>query len=170
MTKSVAVLAVPHQLQGPGFRDYVEDPSYPLLLKLLMRVHDVDFVFEEAAGRHPSVADCSATAFHRPAQYLDIDPPPEERPKYGIAMEVGGGAGIDPCHSPDYYESSKVDEQRKREELWVSRIVSTPFQKALVIVGVAHGLSVAFRLVSAGVSVAETYVYTPYSKLCSHRK
>jgi hypothetical protein len=166
MGKSAVVLAVPHQIQGPGFQSYIKDPSYKLLVKNLMQSNGIDFVFEEAAGRGPSIAEKLANSFGRPVGYLDMDPAPDDRPKYGIARQVGGGGPIDPCNSPDVYESSKVDEQRKREELWLERMLLTAFAKGLVIVGSAHGLSVAFRLSSAGVSVIDNYQYMPYDKLC----
>jgi hypothetical protein len=149
MSNSAVVLAVPHQLQGSRFHGYVKDPSYSLLVDNLMR--DADFVFEEAAGRGPSIAEQAAKSFDTPLQYLDFDPPRDERPKYGIAMDVGQGAPIDPANSPDVYEYSSVDEQSKREELWLHCVLSKPFEKALVIVGLAHSLSFAFRLASAGV-------------------
>jgi hypothetical protein len=166
MSKSVLVLGIPHQLQGPGFLGYVEDRSYALLVENLMQ-DDVDFVFEEAAGRGPSIAELLVDAFPRAVKYVDIDPPPDKRPMYGIAMKVGGGGPIDPCNSPDMYESSKVDEQSKREELWLHCILCKPFKKGLAIVGLAHSLSFAIRLLSAGVSVDETYSYIPFNKLCT---
>lgn len=167
MDKSAVVLAVPHRIQGPKFQGYIEDRSYSPFVKKLM-YDNIDFVFEEAAGYGPSIAEQLAKTFQRPVGYLDIDPTPDERPKYGIAKVVGSGGPVDPCNSPDVYETSKVDEQGKREQVWVNRITESHFQKGLVIVGLAHSLSVAFRLVAAGVAVIDTYDYTPYSKLCGH--
>ncbi len=166
MSKSAVVLGVPHQLQGRRFQGFVEDPSYSIFVKSLM--HDVDFVFEEASGRGPSIAGELAGSFHRLVQYVDIDPPRDERPKYGIPMEVAGGGAIDPCNSSDVYEYARIDGQRLREELWLHCVLSKPFEKGLVIVGLAHSLSFGFRLLSAGVSVHdEIYQYTPYNKLCT---
>jgi hypothetical protein len=167
MSQSAVVLAVPHRIQGPNFQGYIEDRSYAPFVKRLMYDH-MDFVFEEAAGYGPSIAEQLAKTFQRPLGYLDIDPTPDERLKYGIAKVVGCGGPVDPCNSPDVYETSKVDEQGKREQVWVNRITESHFQKGLVIVGLAHSLSIAFRLVAAGVSVIDTYDYTPYSKLCGH--
>lgn len=165
MSKSAVLLGVPHQLQGLGFRGYVEDPSYSRLVKTLMG--GVDFVFEEATGRGPSIAEQLVGFSQRPVQYLDFDPPPDERPKHGIEKLVGGGWPIDPCNSSDVCETSTVGEQRKREELWLDRVLSKPFEKALVIVGLAHSLSFTFRLTSKGINVNESQYYIPYSKLCT---
>jgi hypothetical protein len=60
-----------------------------------------------------------------------------------------------------------VAEQRKREEMWHQRLDDQPFVKGLVICGLAHSLSFAFRLLSAGFNVTETYNYVPYHKLCT---
>jgi hypothetical protein len=130
-------------------------------------LYGVNFVFEEATGRGPSIAEELVGSSHRRVQYLDFDPTPDERPMHGIAKVVGGGWPIDPCNSLDACETSTVEEQRKREELWLERVLSNPFDKALVIVGLAHGLSFAFRLTSNGISVTESQNYIPYSKLCT---
>jgi hypothetical protein len=165
MSKSAVVLGVPHQLQGPGFQGYVPDPSYSRLVKTLMG--GVDFVFEEATGRGPSIAEQLVGSSQRSVQYLDFDPTPADRPKHGIAKVVGGGWPIDPCNSSDACETSTVEEQRKREELWLDRVLSKPFEKALVIVGLAHSLSFTFRLASKGIGVDESQNYIPHSRLCT---
>jgi hypothetical protein len=125
MTKSALVLGVPHQLQGPNFMGYVDDPSYGVLLEDL--IHDgVDFVFEEATGRGPSTAEKLTQSILGPGHYLDVDPALNERAKYGIAKVTGGGGPIDPCHSIDVHESALVEEQGKREKLWIERIQMQP--------------------------------------------
>jgi hypothetical protein len=63
-------------------------------------------VFEEASGRGPSIAEQLADSSQRPVQYVNFDPPPAERPKYGIAAEVGSGRAIDQCNCPDSCEFS----------------------------------------------------------------
>ncbi len=68
----------------------------------------------------------------------------------------------------DYYEWVAVDVQKVREELWIRRITESSFQNAFVIVGIAHNLSVAFRLASAGIRVEQAWSYTPHHKLCRH--
>lgn len=165
MTRSAVVLAVPHQLQGPAFGGYVDDPSYSLLLENVTR-DGVDFVFEEASGRTPSTAEQVAVSRLGEDHYLDVDPSVDERPKYGIAKVTGGGGPIDPFRSKDIYESALLDEQRKREDLWVQRVVAQPFKKALIIVGLAHGLSLGFRLASAGIEVRDVFLYIPHEKVC----
>lgn len=170
MSRCVQVIAVPHQLQGPGFHSYVEDESYSDWVGAFIR-NGVDFVFEEASGRGPSVGQQLADSVLGPGHYLDIDPSRDERPKYGLAKDSGGGGCIDPMNSADVYEQSNVDQQRKREELWQERIQAKTFKKGVVICGTAHALSVAFRLRAPGVEV-EVYTYTPHGKLCprQHRQ
>lgn len=166
MSKAALILGVPHQLQGPSFRGYIDDPSYGILLQDLIQ-HGVDFVFEEATGRRPSTAEKLTESVLGAGHHLDVDPPVNERAKYGIAKITGGGGPIDPSRPIDVYESALVEEQRKREELWLQRIQTQPFSKALIVVGLAHALSIAFRLVSAGVGIPEVRHYVPYHKFCT---
>ena len=170
VTRCVQVVAVPHQLQGPGFHGYVKDESFSDWLEGFIR-NGVDFVFEEASGRGPSIAQELADSALGPDHYLDIDPSREERPKYGLAKDSGSGGPIDPMNSTDVYEQSDVEQQRKREELWEKRIQAKTFKQGLVVCGTAHALSVAFRLKVPGVEV-EVYTYTPHGKLCprQHRR
>jgi hypothetical protein len=171
MSKSIIVLAVPHQLQGPKFRGHIYDSAYANLIEDF--IAGADFVFEEAAGRRPSTAEDIANTVLGPGHYLDIDPPRDERNKYGIAVDTGGACPIDPYQKvepgvpPDGYNFEIVDEHRKREELWLLRLQDQPFEKGLAICGIAHGLSFAFRLLSAGISVERTNSYIPYHKLCT---
>jgi hypothetical protein len=156
--KSVVVLSVPHQLQGRQFRDYVEDPCYPTLLKELL--FGVEFVFEEAAGCGPSIAEKLVRDGYAGGHYLDIDPRADQREKYGMAPIT-----IDPGHSTSWYNCQMVDEHRKREKFWLEQVKSEQFQKALVICGLHHGLSFAFRLEAAGFPDVELYDYVPFHKL-----
>jgi hypothetical protein len=158
MSKSVDVLAVPHQLQGPGFRGYVDDPCYSTLLK--EQLFGVDFVFEEAAGRGPSIAEELVREGYAKGHYLDIDPPANQRGEYGIASTT-----IDPGHSTSWYSCQMIDEHRKREQLWLKRVENEEFRKALVICGVHHGLSFTFRLEAAGFPDVDLYDYLPFNKL-----
>ena len=119
MTKSVVVLGVTHELQGPRFIGYVDDPSYPLLLKLSMR--GVDFVFEEASGLGPSIAENLANSILGPGHYVDVDPSASQRGIYRIvAIDMGDGA-IDRNNSPDRYVPIAVEPHKIREELWARR-------------------------------------------------
>jgi hypothetical protein len=171
MSKSVVVLAVPHQLQGKRFGGYIDVPSYSRLVKGLIR-NRVDFVFEEAGGLRPSIAEDLAQAELGPGHYMDVDPPPSERPKLGIEAVTGGFSPNDPFETPepgvpaDGCDWSIVEEQVKREKVWRERIEAQPFTKGLMVCGLAHSLSFAFGLLSAGMSV-ENYNYAPFSKLCT---
>lgn len=164
MTKSALVLGVPHQLQGPRFHGYVDDQSYGIRVRNLIQ-DGVDFVLEEATGFNPSTAETLTESILGAGHYLDIDPSVDERENNGIAKITGGGGPIDPCHSTDVCSWEFLEEQRKREELWLHKIQSQRFCKALVIVGLAHGLSIAFRLTSDRVDVREVRYYIPYQKL-----
>jgi hypothetical protein len=144
MSKSAVVLGVPHPLQGPEFRG--------------------------CSGLGPSIAEGHADSLLGKGHYLDIDPPPSDRDKHAVAKVTSGWVPIDSWQTSvhaDGYEWSIVDEQRKREELWLQRVQSQPFKKGLVICGTSHGLSFAFRLLSAGIGVDQAYSYLPHHKLCS---
>src|SRR5665213_1521561 len=149
MSKLVIVLGTLHQLQGPTFTGYTNDPSYSMLVQNLIDSEKIDFVFEEASGRVPSIAGKLAEPLgsHR---YLDIDPPRSERFKYDIAEDTEHCGPIDVFESPETYCELVVDEHRKREELWLERLRKKEFERGLVICGIGHGLSFAFRLQSAG--------------------
>ena len=158
------LLAVPHQLQGPNFRGYIKDSSYSQLVGDFIK-NGIDFVFEEASGHGPTIAEECADALLGIGHYSDIDPSRSERLTLGIA-ETLTGLPVDACNSNDMYTYHYIEEHRKREELWLHKIQVQPFEKALLICGLAHILSVAFRLLSAGVSV-EVNDYLPYDKLCT---
>lgn len=164
MSKSVVVLAVPHQLQGQGFKGYIVNQTYSDLVASYIG-DGVDFVFEEAAGQAPSIAANLAESLLGPNRYMDIDPPPQERDKYHIAVKTGGGDWLEPGVSEEICEWAIVEENRKREALWTQRVKDQPFTKGLAICGIAHGLSFAFRLSSAGINVEKSYSYIPHRKL-----
>jgi hypothetical protein len=167
MSQTIQLIAVPHQLQGPKFNGYVEDTTYSDWVENFIEA-GVDFVFEEASGRGPSIAEQHANSILKPGHYMDVDPPANERRRYGLAEVSATGGPIDPVHSSDVYESPYVGEQIKREELWQKRIESEKFEKGLVICGLAHSLSFAFRLHGAGMSVTVS-TYIPHGKLCTRR-
>lgn len=164
MSQLVRLLAVPHQIQGRGFRGYIEDPSYLQLVRDLIR-DDVDFVFEEAAGHSPSIAEELTHSLLGPSHYADMDPSRSTRLKLGIA-ETLSGLPIDPFNSNDMYTCHSIIEHEKREKLWLQKIGMQPFKRGLVICGLAHILSFAFRLQNSKVDV-EVYDYLPYNKLCT---
>jgi len=163
-SRTALVLAVPHQLQGQSSQQFIDDPAYRELLSV--KIEDgVDFVFEEAAGLRPTFAEELAESLIGLGFYLDIDPPKAERVKHGLAEVTGRSEVINPLRGGSY-RWELVEEHRKREELWLERILSKSFTKGLVICGIGHSLSFSFRLQSAGVSVPKTYDYSPYDKLC----
>lgn len=166
MHRLIVVLAVPHQLQGPKFRGFVRDPSYPVLLRDLGLIHGIDFIFEEAAGRRPSIAEKCAESEYGSGHYADVDPPVKERPKLGIAEETELPFPIE--GTVDTYSELLLDEHRKREEFWVSQILEQDFNKALMVCGIGHGLSLSRRLAEAKVCDVRLLNYAPFSKLCSH--
>ena len=163
--RSAVLLGVPHELQGPRFPRYVRDSSYSILVTALIRSNEVDFVFEESAGRGPSIAEEIAKSVLGAGHYLDIDPPQHERPKHGIAPICVSGFPVDPCNSADVCSVSIVEEQRKREKLWLLRIAEQHFTNGLVIVGLSHTLSVSFGLLSVRIGIRDACNYIPFAKL-----
>jgi hypothetical protein len=155
MTKSVVVLAVPHQVQGPGFQSYISNSSYSSSVSDLIKRGQIDFIFEEAGGRAPSIAKDLAESLLGPGHYLDVDPSPNEREKYGIVKRAAPKPLSINC------ESAIVKEQDEREQEWKRRIETNSFKKGLLICGLCHNLSIAFRLLSAGIMVERTYSYIP---------
>jgi hypothetical protein len=168
MTKSVAVLAIPHQIQNPKTFGHINVPSYSNLITNFIH-NGVDFVFEEAGGLGPTTAQSLAESLLGHGHYMDVDPAPSDRAQFGIAKITGGRRYFDSSESasdrPDSYEFAIVEEQKKREELWSKRVAGQPFEKGLAICGVCHGLSLAFHLQNAGISVSEACSYIPYHKM-----
>jgi hypothetical protein len=160
VTKSIVVFAVPHPLQGPGFVGYKVDDDYVSLIEDLIS-RRVDFVFEEAGGRKPSIAESIAEEFLGAGHYMDVDPASHERSKFGISTPARSARpNLPGC------EYANIELQRKREELWTQRVLEETFTSGLAICGPCHCLSYAFRLESAGVDVIEVHTYLPYDKLC----
>lgn len=160
MAKTITVFSTPHPLQGSGFAGYVDDPHYADLIDDLLSM-GVDFVFEEAGGRKPSIAEGLVESFLGLGHYMDVDPPPHERHEHGIVSRAKARPNLLGC------EYAAVEEQRQREEVWMKRIADQPFDKGLMICGLCHCLSFAFQLVAAGINVAGVHSYMPYSKLCN---
>jgi hypothetical protein len=167
MTRSVIVLGTAHEFQGPKFTGHVKDPSYVMLIET--SIDGCDFVFEEASGRRPTIAEELVNSTLGDGHYLDVDPQASERLQYGIPAETTASWPISMHDSPESYTSMFVTPQRLREELWIKRIDKERFSKALFIVGIGHSLSVAFRLENAGFVIEEARAYTPYNNLCRRR-
>jgi len=101
-------------------------------------------------------------------EYLDTDPAPSGRHKFGIPEHTSGGGGINTVHSGDVYEYVAIEAQIKREEVWLQRIKSQKFQNGLLICGIAQGLRFGVKLHSNGFRVQRVYYYIAHSLVCPH--
>jgi hypothetical protein len=115
------------------------------------------FIFEEATGHGPSIASDAAAG-----RYLDIDSETTDEALSRFSED---------SHTlvSDIAQKFKVQEiptklgitvQEWRESTWVAKIKTQQFETGLVICGVAHALSMAFRLKAEGFDV-EVYCYAP---------
>jgi hypothetical protein len=150
----VTVLATLHELQGAEKRHgNVKDPKYIELLRQLITTEGIDFVFEEASGQGPTIAERLAFEYLGRGRYLDVDPHRDEREKHGI-----------PRDSHDFYmigtppkvgHASELFHQvhALREKFWIRQLAEREFESALMVCGLAHLLSFAFRLHAANFSV-----------------
>jgi hypothetical protein len=148
MGRVVIVLATLHEFQSleKFFRTRV-DPIYANLLGQLIDDEHLDFIFEEASGLGPSTAQELSREKLGPDRYLDVDPYREQRESLGIRGESGEPYFID--GSPQGGPTATwqfLEAHERREEIWLQRILQQEFEKALMICGVAHTLSFAFRL------------------------
>lgn len=154
MNPRITVLATLHVVQGAEKRlGNAHDPMYVALLNKLMISEGVDFIFEEASGLGPTIAEKLALEQLAFGHYLDIDPTRAERPDFGIPSISSEPNMIGAPPSVAIANWQILDVHAKREELWVQRIRQHTFQSALAIVGLVHLLSFAFRLQSAQFSV-----------------
>jgi hypothetical protein len=155
MTRSVVLLATLHEFQGLARHpDSVNnDPSYASGVESFIRSGRADFVFEEAAGLGPSIAEQCANLILGPGHYLDMD---SGRDKSNL---LGGPKPI--CG----FTSISVGLSKAREDAWFQRVNAQGFEKGLIICGAAHSLSFGFRLQSAGISF-ELCQHLPYEKMC----
>jgi hypothetical protein len=150
MGQHATVLATYHELQGlDGRTSSVDDPVYAILMRTLVERQGIDFIFEEASGANPSTAERFAEEIFGEGHYLDVDPPLQKRVDLGIPSEVSTPElfGNPPTAGFAYWQSTNGHDAR--EKLWFRLIQAQRFNRALVICGIAHGLSFAFRLKSA---------------------
>ncbi len=152
MSRKVIVLGTYHQLQGTKFTGYVENPTYTKAVSDLIRFDKVDFIFEECSGHGPSIAEDLA-AEPGSIRYLDIDPCRAERTKFGIPEDVQDCGPVDHFGSSDALCEQDLNGHRLREELWMKRISAEDFKVGLAICGMAHGLSIGFKLQDGGFEV-----------------
>lgn len=153
MYPRVTVLATLHVVQGAEKRvGNVHDPMYVALLEKLTLSENIDFIFEEASGLGPTIAEKLALERLAFGHYVDIDPARGERPDFGIPSNSSEPHMIGSPPSVAFANWQILDVHAKREQLWLKRMQQHEFESALVIVGLVHLLSFAFRLESAGFS------------------
>ena len=169
MKRTVILLGTAHRVQGAerGICN-IEDRDYETLLEQLWLKYSVDFIFEEASGLGPTIAEKLAWSKIGPHRYKDIDPSAADRKKLGMASETGkdyriGKLNFDTNHWGSAREEL-IEAHETREHFWLPFIREQQFAKALVICGQAHLLSFAFRLKNDGFDV-KAYSYMPYALL-----
>jgi hypothetical protein len=143
----VTVLATLHVIQGAEKRvGNMHDSMYVALLNQLLVSEAVDFIFEEASGLGPTIAEKMALDQLAFGHYVDIDPARNERPDFGIPSNSSEPNMIGTPPTVSFANWQILDVHAKREELWLQRMQQHEFQSALVICGLVHLLSFAFRL------------------------
>jgi hypothetical protein len=168
MKKSITVLGTSHRLQGArnaAHLQHVDDPSYGRYVEEQLRANHFDFVFEEATEFGPTIAEDLATKFLGEGHYLDVDPHPKNRAKFGIPPLREDHTPIDPYSDEGCVYHEDLEGQALREELWIKRCREQTFTCALFICGFLHTLSLSYRLQLTGFSVEQAGVYMPYHKL-----
>jgi hypothetical protein len=154
MNPRVTVLATLHVVQGAEKRvGNAHDPMYVALLSKLMASEGVDFIFEEASGLGPTIAEKLALEQLAFGHYVDIDPARGERADFGIPANSSEPHMIGAPPTVAFANWQVLDVHAKREELWIKRIKQHKFESALVICGLVHLLSFAFRLQAEQFSV-----------------
>ena len=154
MHPRVTVLATLHVIQGAEKRlGNVYDPVYVALLDKLMISEGVDFIFEEASGLGPTIAEKLALEKLPFGHYVDIDPARGERAAFGIPTSSSEPNMIGTPPTVAFANWQLLEVHAKREELWLQRMQQRKFDSALVICGLVHLLSFAFRLREAEFSV-----------------
>jgi len=139
MSRSISVFGTSHRLQGALKADHllqINDHGYKRYLEHQLRANRFDFVFEEATEFGPTIAEDVATKFLGPGHYLDLDPHPRNRARFGIPPLREEHTPINP-YGPDdgFVQHEDLEGQDKREELWVSRVQGQSFDSALLICG-----------------------------------
>jgi hypothetical protein len=164
MKRLVVVLGTTHELQNAekNWRS-VDDPQFRELLDMLIAEDGIDFIFEEATGLGPTTAEKLSLTLGT-NRYLDVDPPRDEREKFGIPPNTNEPFMLgSPVASPPtavFADRLFHEVHAKREEFWLQQITKQDFKKALMICGQNHTLSFAFRLYAANFDV-KTITYVP---------
>jgi hypothetical protein len=88
MNRLVAILGTTHEVQnGERYWRRVDDPHFNTLLNMLVAEDGIDFIFEEATALGPTTAEKIARTWGTD-RYLDVDPPRDERWKFGIPEDT----------------------------------------------------------------------------------
>jgi hypothetical protein len=167
----ISVLGISHQVQGvtKGTFEKICDPSYRQYIETEIDSRRFDFVFEEASGLGPTIAEDVSLRILGKGHYLDVDPSLDTRPQFGIPGLRETCTLIHPSESrvTDGVRHEVMEVQDKREKLWVDRVKGQSFTSALFICGYLHMLSLAFRLQSADFFIEQASTYVPHHKLCA---
>jgi hypothetical protein len=167
VSSHVIVLGTNHILQGGEKNpEFIIDPEYRSYICRIITDSKVDFIFEEATDSGPTVAERIAEERLEKAHYVDIDPI-EKRKALGIGVgtQYEFLPRIPQVEFQELLFRLKVAEQQKREIAWTEAIQDTQFDCGLLICGLAHLLSMAFRLESFGCTV-EARIYNPEHRAC----
>jgi hypothetical protein len=164
MNRLVVVLGTTHELQnGENNPRKIDDPQYRELLDLLIAEDGIDFIFEESGGLGPTTSQELSLKWG-PNRYLDVDPPREERLKFGIPENTNEHIflGSPVATPPTAVTADRIFHEAHaiREKFWLQQITKQDFKKALMICGQNHTLSFAFRLCAANFDV-KTITYAP---------
>ncbi len=154
MNPRVTVLATLHVLQGAEKRHgNLHDPMYVTLLKDLIASEGIEFIFEEVSGLGPTIAEKLALQELGSGRYLDIDPANAARTVLGIRPSSNEPHIIGTPPKVAFAHWQILEVHAKREILWMKRVQQRKFESALVICGLVHLLSFAFRLQAEQYSV-----------------
>jgi len=150
----VTVLGTYHELQGSKKRPgNINDPLYVDLITDLIQEQTIDFIFEEATGLGPTSAEDLSAKLVGANRYLDLDPPTQKRQIFGIPPETNKpvmlGTPMSDPPNVGWANWQPIRMHEAREKLWLERIKGQAFNKALMICGIVHMLSFAFRLQDA---------------------
>lgn len=164
MNRLVVILGTTHEVQNmEKFWRRVDDPQFKQLLDILLAEDGIDFIFEEATGQGPTTAEKLSLTLGT-NRYLDVDPPRDERKKFGIPENTNGHIflGSPVASPPTAVCAERVfhEVHAKREQFWLQQITKQDFKKALMVCGQNHALSFAFRLCVANFNV-KTITYAP---------
>jgi len=123
MSGHVTVLATLHEHQGAkGRSGNVEDPMYVKLLHQLLGAEGFDFIFEEAAGWGPTIAEKFSRSKLETNRYLDVDPPARDRAKFGIPAVSNEPYMIGSPPEVAFANWQALEVHALREELWIKQI------------------------------------------------